>query len=101
MPPSVSRAPSPITIRSDTVTPGPTVTALPRLQLPAMTEPWPGRKVRVSLAGPAYQQAAQAHAQGSWISCEGDLVRQGNTTLLLNPRNLRILTAGAADTDTD
>jgi hypothetical protein len=60
----------------------------------AMTEPWPGRKVRVALAGPAYQQAAQAHAAGLWISCEGELVRQGDTTTLLNPRSLRTLVGG-------
>jgi len=62
----------------------------------AMTEPWPGRKVRVALAGPAYQQAAQAHAAGLWIFCEGELVRQGDTTTLLNPRNLRALVMDAA-----
>lgn len=62
----------------------------------AMTEPWPGRKVCVVLAGPAYQQAAQAHTSGSWISCEGELVRQGDTTTLLNPRNLKTLVVDAA-----
>jgi hypothetical protein len=61
----------------------------------AMTEPWPGRKVRVALAGPAYQQAAQAHASGVWISCEGELVRQGDSTTLLNPRSLRALVTGS------
>jgi len=62
----------------------------------AMTEPWPGRKVRVALAGPAYQQAAQAHTSGLWISCEGELVRQGDTTTLLNPRNLKALVMDSA-----
>lgn len=51
-------------------------------------EPLPGRKVRVALAGSAYQHAARAHADGLWISCEGELIRQGNTTVLLGPRNL-------------
>jgi hypothetical protein len=62
----------------------------------AMTEPWPGRKVRVALSGPAYQQAAQAHTSGLWISCEGELVRQGGATILLNPRNLKALGTDAA-----
>lgn len=52
------------------------------------TEPLQGRKVRVVLAGSAYQHAARAHAEGLWISCEGELVRQGSTTILLEPRNL-------------
>jgi len=52
------------------------------------TEPLQGRKVRVALAGSAYQHAARAHAEGLWISCEGELVRQGSTTVLLEPRNL-------------
>jgi len=50
--------------------------------------PLVGRKVRVALAGSAYQHAARAHADGLWISCEGELVRQGSATLLLDPRNL-------------
>jgi hypothetical protein len=62
----------------------------------AMTEPWPGRKVRVVLAGPEYQRAAQAHAAGRWISCEGELVRQGDTTALLNARNLKALVVDPA-----
>jgi hypothetical protein len=61
----------------------------------AMTEPWPGRKVRVALTGPAYQRAAQAHASGLWISCDGELVRQGATISLLNPRNLKALDVDA------
>ena len=55
-----------------------------------------GRKVRVPLMGPAHQQAAQAHAAGQWISCDGELVRQGATMTLLNVRNLRPLIADPA-----
>jgi hypothetical protein len=62
----------------------------------AMTEPWPGRKVRVVLTGPEYQRAAQAHAAGVWIACEGELVRQGDTTTLLNARNLKALVVDPA-----
>lgn len=51
-------------------------------------EPLPGRKVRVALAGSAYLHAARAHADGLWITCEGELVRQGSTSVLLGPRNL-------------
>jgi hypothetical protein len=60
-----------------------------------MTEPWPGRKVRVALTGPAYQRAAQAHASGPWISCDGELIRQGATISLLNSRNLKALDVDA------
>jgi hypothetical protein len=67
----------------------------------AMTEPWPGRKVRVALPGPAYQQAAQAHTAGLWISCEGELIRQSGTTVLLNPRNLRTLDMDTSGTSLD
>lgn len=52
------------------------------------TEPWLGRKVRVAFVGSAYQHVARAHAEGLWISCEGALVRQGNTLVLLEPRDL-------------
>ena len=64
--------------------------------LVAMTEPWPGRKVRVALTGPEYQQAARAHAGGLWISCEGELNRQGGTIALLNPRNLKVFETDTA-----
>jgi len=51
-------------------------------------EPWPGRKVRVTFSGSAYRHVASAHADGLWISCEGALVRQGSSLVLLEPRNL-------------
>ena len=51
----------------------------------AMTDPWPGRKVRVVLTRPAYQLAAQAHTSGLWISCEGELIRQGDDDQLAQP----------------
>ena len=57
----------------------------------AMAEPVPGRKVKVVLAGSAYQLAAQAHADDQWISCEGDLVRNRGALELLAPRNFRVL----------
>jgi len=58
----------------------------------AMTDPWPGRKVRVELPGQAYQQATSAHGAGQWISVEGELVHQGGLLVLQNPRNFRVLT---------
>jgi hypothetical protein len=57
----------------------------------AMAEPLPGRKVRINLRGPEYQQAAVAHSSDLWISCDGDLVRQGAAFVLLDPRNFRVL----------
>lgn len=60
----------------------------------SMAEPLQGRKVRVALAGSAYLHAARAHADGLWISCEGELVRQGSAIVLLGPRNLKAFTPG-------
>lgn len=57
----------------------------------AMADPLPGRKVRIHLRGPEYQQAAVAHSNDFWISCDGDLVRQGAAFVLLDPRNFRVL----------
>jgi hypothetical protein len=54
----------------------------------SMLEPLQGRKVRVALAGSAYLHAARAYAEGLWISCEGELVRQGSAAVLSGPRNL-------------
>jgi hypothetical protein len=57
----------------------------------AMADPLPGRKVRINLRGTEYQQAAMAHGSDLWISCDGDLVRQGAAFVLLDPRNFRVL----------
>lgn len=62
--------------------------------VPPLLDPWPGRKIKVILPGATYRQAAVAHGAGDWISCEGDLVRQGSLHALINPRNFRVLTEG-------
>jgi len=46
------------------------------------------RKVLVNLESNAYQHAIEAHRREQPITCSGELVREGRSYLLRNPRNL-------------
>jgi hypothetical protein len=52
------------------------------------------RKVRVELEGADYAVALRAHGQRVPVACEGELVREGRTFFLRNPRQLRVREEG-------
>jgi hypothetical protein len=48
------------------------------------------RSVRIALEREDYETALGAHRDGRWLSCVGDLVREGRGWCLRNPRELHI-----------
>jgi hypothetical protein len=48
------------------------------------------RKIQLEMGEPDYSQAVEAHKQQSVVSCEGELVRDGRSFSLRNPRSFRV-----------
>lgn len=50
------------------------------------------RRVSVTLGAEDYQKAYEAHGAGQTVSCEGELVKDGRSLRLFNPRNFIVHT---------
>ena len=48
------------------------------------------RRVQVSLLHKEHQMAIEAYKQEAFVTCEGELVKQGRAYVLQNPRNFRV-----------